>query len=334
MRRSRPGRCAARRARPGRASRALSVAGGGCCARASHRSRRALVDQAGELLDVEQLVAHAGVEALDAGVLPRRARLDVRGSRPAVLAPVPSACAVKSGPLSHRRYSAAPRSATSRSSTSTVRSASMLRLTSIASASRVNSSTMFRSLSTLPSAVWSNRKSNGHTWLGRSARRRCAPTVESPSRRRLRSRCGAPAALPRATAAAPLAVLPAQLGAGDDAHVATPTKNGSPVGLGVTRAVEARESPAPASFRAPQQPLGSCAPPATRRGGRCAQVAEPRAARQAAASVAGAPGNPRACRGFGRLTRASAPLSGDDRRPRAGTACTASGSEGIRFTPR
>jgi hypothetical protein len=34
-------------------------------------------------------------------------------------------------------------------------------------------------------------------------------------------------------------------------------------------AAAAGESPAPASFRAPQQPLGSCAPPATHRGGRC-----------------------------------------------------------------
>ena len=38
--------------------------------------------QAGELLDVEQLVADAGVEGLDERVLPRRARLDVRGAGP------------------------------------------------------------------------------------------------------------------------------------------------------------------------------------------------------------------------------------------------------------
>ena len=45
--------------------------------------------QGAELLDVEQLVAQAGVEGLDVGVLPGRARLDVGaggGSRPTPLA--------------------------------------------------------------------------------------------------------------------------------------------------------------------------------------------------------------------------------------------------------
>ena len=44
-------------------------------------------------------------------------------------------------------------------------------------------------------------------------------------------------------------------------------------------------------------------------------VADPRAARQAAATInPGSPRNPQDCRRFGRLTRASAPLSGNHRR--------------------
>ena len=67
-----------------------------------------------------------------------------------------SAWAVISGPLSIRRCSGAPRSATSRSSVATTMSASMPRATSITSDSRVNSSTMLSSFSARPSAVWSN----------------------------------------------------------------------------------------------------------------------------------------------------------------------------------
>jgi hypothetical protein len=99
------------------------------------------------------LVADAGVERFDERVLPRRARSmnavpvleNTHQSR--------SACPVSSGPLSQRTCSGTPRSATRRSSTPTVRSASMLRSTSISSASRVNSSTTFSSLITRPSAV-------------------------------------------------------------------------------------------------------------------------------------------------------------------------------------
>ena len=64
------------------------------------------------------------------------------------------------------------------------------------------------------------------------------------------------------------------------------------------------------------------------------EVAEPRAARQAAGAVGVVRGKVQACRTCGRLTRASAPLSDNDRRPGAGTACTASGSECSRFTPK
>jgi hypothetical protein len=67
-----------------------------------------------------------------------------------------SALAVISVPLSILNCSGAtPRSATRRSSSLTVRSASMLRATSIASASRVNSSTMLHSFTARSSAVWS-----------------------------------------------------------------------------------------------------------------------------------------------------------------------------------
>ncbi len=49
-------------------------------------------------------------------------------------------------------------------------------------------------------------------------------------------------------------------------------------------------------------------------------VADPRATRQAAAPISPAPRrNPHGYRPFGRLTRASGPLSGNDRRPGAGT---------------
>src|SRR5450755_4421529 len=65
----------------------------------------------------------------------------------------------------------------------------------------------------------------------------------------------------------------------------------SPFGGDPRRAVG--ESPAPVSFRAPQQPLGSRAPSCNApRRPVPAQVAEPRATRQAAASVGRAPGKP------------------------------------------
>ena len=64
----------------------------------------------------------------------------------------------------------------------------MLWAASTASASRVNSSTMLRSLMRRRSAVSSNWKSRAHTSLGRWARSRAA--VPSVSRRRLALRCG------------------------------------------------------------------------------------------------------------------------------------------------
>jgi len=45
-------------------------------------------------------------------------------------------------------------------------------------------------------------------------------------------------------------------------------------------------------------------------------------------------GEPPGLQGFGRLTRASAPLLGDDRRPGAGTTCTSSGSHGAAIHPK
>jgi hypothetical protein len=46
-------------------------------------------EEAGELLDVEQLVAHPAAVRVDSGVLPGRARLDVAGTRACEAAPVP-----------------------------------------------------------------------------------------------------------------------------------------------------------------------------------------------------------------------------------------------------
>ena len=58
------------------------------------------------------------------------------------------------------------------------------------SASRVCSSTMCRSFKSRPSAVWSNSKSSAQTWLGCSACKRLAGTVDSPMRWRFRRRLG------------------------------------------------------------------------------------------------------------------------------------------------
>jgi len=87
-------------------------------------------------------------------------------------------------PVSIRRCSGAPRLATSRSITWTTSSASHVRSTRIANASRVCSSTILSSFSLLWSAVSSNWKSSAQTWFGRSARN------SSPvgPRRRLRLR--------------------------------------------------------------------------------------------------------------------------------------------------
>lgn len=72
---------------------------------------------------------------------------------------------MSSGPLSQRMHSGAvPRSATIRSSASTVASAVMLLAATIASASRVCSSTTLSSFSTRPSAVVT-AAARGHTTL-------------------------------------------------------------------------------------------------------------------------------------------------------------------------
>jgi hypothetical protein len=94
------------------------------------------------------------------------------------------------------------------------------------------------------------------------------------------------------------------------------------------------ESPGAGPFRAPRQPsrklFASCQAP------RLPVSIGSGAARHASSGSLGgwsAGGHPRACRGFGRLTRASAPLFGDDRRPGAGTICTSSGSHGNPDSP-
>ena len=90
---------------------------------------------------------------------------------------------MSSGPLSQRMYAGAvPRRATIPSSVEAVASAVMLLVATIASASRVCSSTMLSSFRTRPSAVWSNWKSSAQTWFGRSARSLAAGTAERPRR--------------------------------------------------------------------------------------------------------------------------------------------------------
>jgi len=132
--------------------------------------------QAGELLDVEQLVAYPGVEALDVRVL---------HGEPGSMHALPArekrhrscrAWAVSSGPLSILRYSGAPRS-------------------------RVNSSTTFSSRSTRPSAVWC-WKSSAHTRFGRSGPAAAGRAWSSHRAAGAPGGGPAPAALPRATAAA------------------------------------------------------------------------------------------------------------------------------------
>lgn len=61
------------------------------------------------------------------------------------------------------KWGAVCRSVLIRSKVATVRSASMLRSTTMAMASRVCSSTMFNSLRIRPSTVTSNWKSNAYT---------------------------------------------------------------------------------------------------------------------------------------------------------------------------
>ena len=77
---------------------------------------------------------------------------------------------------------AVPRRATIPSSIEAVASAVMLLAATIASASRVCSSTMLSSFWTRPSAVWSNWKSSAQTWFGRSAHSLAAGTAERPRR--------------------------------------------------------------------------------------------------------------------------------------------------------
>lgn len=93
---------------------------------------------------------------------------------------------VISGPLSIRMNTGCPRTATSRSRMRTRWSPVIDRFTSMTSAVLVNSSVTLRTFSTRPSAVWSNAKSNAHTWFGNCARSRSPGVVEVPTRARLR----------------------------------------------------------------------------------------------------------------------------------------------------
>lgn len=62
---------------------------GRCCDSVRHASTTTQPRGSGEILDIEQLVADAAVEALDEGVLRGRAWLELGGGRPGRAAPVP-----------------------------------------------------------------------------------------------------------------------------------------------------------------------------------------------------------------------------------------------------
>src|SRR4051812_42017572 len=106
--------------------------------------------EAADLLDVEQLVAQAGVEGLDVGGLPGRAGLAERRCGPAVATPVSERVRGQLGTVvaADVRGRAAPSGEALEHGDGL--SASMRRATCIASASRVNSSTMFSSFNTRP----------------------------------------------------------------------------------------------------------------------------------------------------------------------------------------
>lgn len=116
-----------------------------------------------ELFDVDQFITKPAVERFDLGVLPGRAGLNVDGVRA-----FQSAALLKS-PRDGLRAVIHPQELRCRAfgdepfqyfmSSSEV----MVRFTSMASASRVNSSTMLASLSLLRSAVSSNTKSIAQT---------------------------------------------------------------------------------------------------------------------------------------------------------------------------
>ena len=128
MRRSRPARSTARRTRPGRASRAMSVAGGGCSPHASHRSRRA--PRPGRRTPRHRAARRArgsGSSRRTGSATASPARCTRFPSRSARTSPGARARSAP-GRCRTSETSGAPL-ATRRSSTPTVRSASMLRST-------------------------------------------------------------------------------------------------------------------------------------------------------------------------------------------------------------
>ena len=137
-----------------------------------------------------------------------RSRLDVDRGRAGQPAAVPQAPAMSSGPLSMRRCRDAPPAATRASTTATTWSASQLRPTRFARASRVRSSTMFSSFSLRRSAVSSNWKSSAQTWLGRSALLRRGPKALCLAGSGPEQALGAPQSLRALAVDAP--ALPAQ----------------------------------------------------------------------------------------------------------------------------
>jgi len=111
-----------------------------------------------EPLQAQALVAEATVEALVGTVLPRLARIDQRGLDAGDLQPLEDRLADELGPLSERRKRGVPRSLIRRVSTLITRPDRMPPATSLASASRVNSSITVRHFKLWPLAQVSNTK--------------------------------------------------------------------------------------------------------------------------------------------------------------------------------
>ena len=173
---------------------ALGVGSRGEPAQAAVRALRVVLDapvldqhlrlkQAVELLDGQELVAQPAVERLDEWVFPRRTGLDVAAGGAGEPAPVAQGVGRELGSIIAtdvpRRRSAPGDDPVEGAGGGVGGDAPGA---TIASASRVCSSTMLSSFRTRPSAVWSNWKSSAQTWFGRSARSRTAGTAESPRR--------------------------------------------------------------------------------------------------------------------------------------------------------
>jgi hypothetical protein len=146
--------------------------------------------QAGELLDVEQLVADAAVERLNERVLPRGAGLDERGLGRREATPVAQRVRGQLGAVVAAHMLRGAALAREAVQVRTVSSAVMLVATSIAKASRVNSSTMLSSLIARPLTTWSNWKSRRRAKQARAEHRFRDGRLTDRCKERLRDAVG------------------------------------------------------------------------------------------------------------------------------------------------